>query len=1122
MKRTPALLSLAITTLVSGVVISGWLGTVNQRSAMDPTERSVITSAERLERVTSVAGRPVEAAVTPEGQPSKAISGRVVVRISDPVTVAALGARLEPIGVPAFYRLSVSGNVNQATREAAAIPGVESASPDYLVSKAATPNDPLYSSNQWGLQKISAPTAWDRSTGVSSTIVASLDTGINHSHQDFADKIWIKPGEIASNGIDDDGNGYIDDYRGIDLVNGTTVGAVYQNSPQGAVDDEGHGSLTASVIASATNNAIGIAGVNWQAKIMPVKVLDTQGFGSLSDVAKGITYAANNGAKVINMSLGAFGLSTDSATDAAIAQAVSQGVAVVAASGNDSSTSTISYPAINPQAIAVGASDSNDNRASFSNAGPSLSIVAPGSAIAGINAVMSPPSNPTLSVTGTDGTLAAGAYRYLVTAYNAQGETIPSDPINPVTITAGQKINAAWPSVFGATGYRVYRTAVNGATGSEKRLVDVGNVTTYLDAGATTLSAIAPPLVNKGTFNSGYSTASGTSLAAPHVAGVAALLVGLRPDLTPTRVKEIMQESATKVAGMNGQPRTDLYGYGRLNAQAALAALPAFSAAYVTQSAVPTMRPGETATISIDYRNTGPTAWQNSGANPVRLGTSYPLNRTSDLAHSSWLSPNRPGTFAGKVEAGVVTASNSILPGEVARFQFTIAAPAPPQVRTYREYFRPVVEGMYWLEDYGAYFDVTVLSNAAYSTQYVGQSASPSLASGDQQTISIDFRNSGTGTWSTTGPSPVRLGTSRTRDRNSPFSGGSWLSSSRPASFVGKVEGGTVTSTTTLVPGEVGRFQFTVTAPPVATTQTYREYVELVAEGVTWLEDYGAYFEMTVTPKSYTYSVTSVVAPQQLSPGASGPATVDVTNTGTATWRRDTLFPMRLGTGSPLDRFSPLAGTGWLSASRFGTFAGVVSAGSLVASETVAPGQIARFSAGLSAPQTGGFYPEPLQLVVENYAWLPDQGIRLNVMVPSASLPNYSYQYVGQSPAVTVARNTASTAKVQVRNVGQATWSSNGSTPVRLGTDAPRDRLSGFFSSGSWLTASRIGLTRNLTDPAKTTGGNTTIAPGEVAEFEFVLNTNVPAGLYHEYVTPVAEGVTWLSAPYIYLPIRIL
>ncbi len=192
------------------------------------------------------------------------------------------------------------------------------------LSKAATglvPNDPLYNS-QWGIPATKIDVVWNTTTGDATSVIAILDTGVDWQHPDLAANIWENKGDIPNNGIDDDGNGLIDDIRGWDYINN-------DNNP---MDDNSHGTHVAGIAAAVGNNGIGIAGVNWKAKIMPIKVFQSSGKGDAATIAKGVTYAASKGATVINMSFGSYAesLTLKNTLVSAYATAV-----LVAAAGND-------------------------------------------------------------------------------------------------------------------------------------------------------------------------------------------------------------------------------------------------------------------------------------------------------------------------------------------------------------------------------------------------------------------------------------------------------------------------------------------------------------------------------------------------------------------------------------------------------------------------------------------------------------------------------------------------------------------------------------------------------------------------------------------------------------------
>ncbi|NTW54880.1 MAG: S8 family serine peptidase [Chlorobaculum sp.] len=214
-----------------------------------------------------------------------------------------------------------------------------------------------YNAWDWGVNKVQAPDAWQAGYTGDGIIVAVIDTGVSYTHSDLAGNIWTNTAEIVGNGIDDDLNGYVDDIYGYDFVNRDGY----------ALDDNGHGTHVAGIIAGL-RNGVGVTGVAYDATIMSVKVLGSTGTGSFTNVAAGIMYAVNNGADVINLSLGAWG-TTSSVVTNAITYAISHGVIVCMASGNDSKP-TPAYPAILAETvggIAVGAVNSSTVVASFSD-----------------------------------------------------------------------------------------------------------------------------------------------------------------------------------------------------------------------------------------------------------------------------------------------------------------------------------------------------------------------------------------------------------------------------------------------------------------------------------------------------------------------------------------------------------------------------------------------------------------------------------------------------------------------------------------------------------------------------------------------------------------------------------
>jgi subtilisin family serine protease/plastocyanin len=226
-----------------------------------------------------------------------------------------------------------------------------------------TPNDPYYSTYQWGEQRINANTAWDFTLGSHNVTVAVLDTGIDYTHDDLSPNMWKDAGGHFGydfwNGDSDPMDDNIDGYE-----NGVWMPNLYIY----------HGTHVAGVVGADTNNLIGIAGTA-QCKLMAVKVMNESGEGTDATVAQGMIWAVDHGAQIITMSLG-----VDSQTLAltnAVQYASAHGVVLVAAAGNEG-VSSISYPAAYPEVISVGATDRLDHRASFSNYGSRLEVMAPG------------------------------------------------------------------------------------------------------------------------------------------------------------------------------------------------------------------------------------------------------------------------------------------------------------------------------------------------------------------------------------------------------------------------------------------------------------------------------------------------------------------------------------------------------------------------------------------------------------------------------------------------------------------------------------------------------------------------------------------------------------------------
>ncbi|MBI3073283.1 MAG: peptidase S8 [Deltaproteobacteria bacterium] len=281
------------------------------------------------------------------------VPGEVIVDLKNDVPetevvafAARFGVKLEPASPFALperiYRVAGIADPAAFAAKFAADPAVESSEPNHYVFATMTPNDPLYK-HQWNMQMVRMPEAWDVATGAG-VVVAVIDTGVACR---------------------------VSDLKGTKCVDGWN----FVDKKKDATDDHGHGTHVAGTIAQTTNNAHGVAGIAPKVKIMPLKVLDRFGMGTSANVVAAIRYAADHGARVINMSLGSHFKSDQERR--AIAYAYKKGVVVVAAAGNDGEEGA-NWPARHDHVIGVSALDSRGDLAFYSNFGEGIDIAAPG------------------------------------------------------------------------------------------------------------------------------------------------------------------------------------------------------------------------------------------------------------------------------------------------------------------------------------------------------------------------------------------------------------------------------------------------------------------------------------------------------------------------------------------------------------------------------------------------------------------------------------------------------------------------------------------------------------------------------------------------------------------------
>ncbi|MFH1710429.1 MAG: S8 family serine peptidase [bacterium] len=301
----------------------------------------------------------------------------------------------DKIDEPGVYKLTYKDreDIYSIVDELNKDPDVEYAEPNYIYQTFIVPNDPSYSL-EWGFSKIGAPSAWDVMKGDGKVVIAVIDTGVDYRHPDLATNIWVNANETPDNGMDDDGNGYVDDVAGWDFVSIPAEWAAAGEDPgppdNDPMDFYGHGTHVSGIVAGKPNNGIGIAGAAWDCKIMPLRAgymyVDGNGYLELEDIAEALYYAADNGASVINMS---FGCSYNArCLREAVKYAHSKGCVMVSSAGNVDGYDAGQpfYPAAYDHVIAVASVDSADkisvwNMYAFSNFGDFVDICAPGTAI---------------------------------------------------------------------------------------------------------------------------------------------------------------------------------------------------------------------------------------------------------------------------------------------------------------------------------------------------------------------------------------------------------------------------------------------------------------------------------------------------------------------------------------------------------------------------------------------------------------------------------------------------------------------------------------------------------------------------------------------------------------------
>ena len=504
------------------------------------------------------------------------------------------------------------------------------------------------------------------------------------------------------------------------------------------------------------------------------------------------------------------------------------------------------------------------------------------------------------------------------------------------------------------------------------------------------------------------------------------------------------------------------------------------------------LAPNQKLYLRVTARNLGSSTWVKDGANPVLLATSNPTNRASSFCDETWINCGR----AAKQNEPSVT------PGDLATFEFSITT---NQYGSTKEFFNLVAEGKEWFNNFGLFWNISVNPptprwQAGSQTVYLDATRTKpanitTLSPRTTYYATVTARNTGNTTWRNDGPNPVRLATNNPQDRTSGFSDVSWLTGNRAANL----------KETAVDPGDFGTFTFTFTTP--STLGTYKESFRPVVEGISWMNDIGFYWPLTVAPPTPLWEVvtqtlyssdtkTTTVDYSRVTNNTRYFLAVQVRNTGNTTWRNDGPNPVRLATNNPQDRTSGFYDTAWVGPNR----------PAKLTQSSVEPGDVGTFEFWVQTPYktNGTIHNESFRPVVEGISWMNDIGMYQTFGFSSSET---AWQYISQSaysdPQRTTPVNlqTASTdtsyyLRLRLKNTGGLTWQQ---ASFMLGTNNPQDRPSNFYAS-TWLGPNRAARLLEKT-----------VQPGESGTFEFSIETPPTATASNEYFKPLIEGKTWLS-----------
>jgi subtilisin family serine protease len=622
----------------------------------------------RLETI--AAAFVVAAVLAPAARAEPLTHDEVIVKFVPGLSPAERADALQDRGARLARRLRVARTMVVRVDDAGTIaalerdPRVAWAQPNTYQRAGAVPDDPFLEP-QWGLDNtgqtvlgeagradadIDAPEAWERTTGSAAVKVAVVDSGVNLASPDLAPNIWHNPGESGGgrehNGVDDDGNGFVDDWRGWDFVQ-------QDNDPS---DNLGHGTHVAGTLAARGNDGLGVSGVAWRASIIPVRALDNRGWGSCAALADAMAYAVRAGARVVNASIGGPG---PCQAERDVIDAAPNTLFVVAAmnDGADADATPVvpcDFPS--PNVVCVAATDSHDRLAGFSNYGAhNVDLAAPGVSIVSTYLKWGPTetlfsddfeqpldgrwvtggtpntwtrtpfvetrsgafslSNSLLGgyANGTDNWARLASGFDLAGARNCRASVwvdYSLGPIDPDRPPLEQDRVLAETARDGAQ-WRLAGGFVGTGTGFQELPIDLSTVEGRSTAGlrfrlvtdsAGTFGGVAvddlrvtctPPLTQYSGAHDEYGFYDGTSMAAPHVSGVAVLLLALQPRLTAGQLKQRILATVDRLPGLAGKTVTG----GRLNAARAVAPVPVVARPPAGQTTHPGPSPAAMASV---------------------------------------------------------------------------------------------------------------------------------------------------------------------------------------------------------------------------------------------------------------------------------------------------------------------------------------------------------------------------------------------------------------------------------------------------------------------------------------------------------------------------------------------